>query len=368
MTTVVLGNNALDMTNLETLGLGTDALFSTEAPELVAFTETSIVLRDPVTQATISVFGNFGVEDLAEILIDRIAVGSPTLGTLFEAGGLGLTFDRAQTLLAAGGGITSAIDLFLTCDDFFTGSPGNDFLNALAGNDILNGGSGNDTLIGGLGDDSALFAAARAAYSVAKVGADWRVTANTGTEGTDVLQGIETIRFADVILPLVKPAAAPGAPVPAYGANSGFLFDPVYYLLDNTDLLPTVDVSNALQHYLGTGAAQERNPNSWFDPAYYSNRWNDLKALNLDDATLFMHYNLYGVWEGRSAGPKFDQFDGTRYLRDNPGVAAYVDPFIGDFLGSRTNGAIAHYVIYGANEQRAAYDTAGTQIDLGFST
>jgi len=48
-------------------------------------------------------------------------------------------------------------------------------------------------------------------------------------------------------------------------------------------------------------------------------------------------------------------------------VAAYVDAFIGDFLGSRTNGAIAHYVIYGANEQRAAYDLAGTPIPSGYT-
>jgi hypothetical protein len=47
-------------------------------------------------------------------------------------------------------------------------------------------------------------------------------------------------------------------------------------------------------------------------------------------------------------------------------VAVYVDGNLGDFLGSRSNGAIAHYVIYGAHEQRAAYDAAGTAIDLGY--
>ena len=34
-----------------------------------------------------------------------------------------------------------------------------------------------------------------------------------------------------------------------------------------------------------------------------------------------------------------------------------------DFLGSRSNGAIAHYVIYGAAEGRVAYDTAGVAIE-----
>ncbi len=41
-----------------------------------------------------------------------------------------------------------------------------------------------------------------------------------------------------------------------------------------------------------------------FDADHYRNRWDDLRALALDDATLFLHYNLYGVWEGRSAGPR----------------------------------------------------------------
>jgi hypothetical protein len=96
---------------------------------------------------------------------------------------------------------------------------------------------------------------------------------------------------------------------------------------------------------------------------YYANRWADLKPLNLDAVTLFAHYNLYGVWEGRSAGPTFDKYDGTRYLKDNPDVATYVDAYVADFLGSRSNGAIAHYVIYGAAEGRVAYDTAGVAIE-----
>ncbi len=72
------------------------------------------------------------------------------------------------------------------------------------------------------------------------------------------------------------------------------------------------------------------------------------------------------MWEGRSAGPAFDHFDGNRYLTDWPDVAAYVDANLPAFLGSRTNGAIAHFIIYGANEQRTAYDTGGALIDMGY--
>ncbi len=44
---------------------------------------------------------------------------------------------------------------------------------------------------------------------------------------------------------------------------------------------------------------------------------------------------------------------------ENPDVAAYVDAYVADFLAGRTNGAIAHFVIDGANEQRIAHDTGG---------
>ena len=113
-------------------------------------------------------------------------------------------------------------------------------------------------------------------------------------------------------------------------------------------------------------AAAGRTPNSWFDADYYRNKWSDLSSLNLDDATLFRHYNLFGVWEGRSGGPAFDHFDGNRYLVDNPDVAAYVDANLSAFLGSRSNGAIAHFVIYGSNEGRLAYDTTAHLVDLGY--
>ena len=83
----------------------------------------------------------------------------------------------------------------------------------------------------------------------------------------------------------------------------------------------------------------------------------------LDEATLFQHYNLYGVWEGRSAGTRYHAFDGNDYLARNPDVAAYVDAHVADFLGSRSNGAIAHYIIYGANEGRIAVDATGMAID-----
>ena len=232
-----------------------------------------------------------------------------------------------------------------------------------AGNDRLQGGSGNDVLDGGAGTDTAAYTSAASGYRIARSGGGWSITDASGTDGVDTLVSIERLQFTDKSFDLVNP---PRATAPAYNTANGFLFDAVYYLLDNPELVPAQSLATAMQNYFDAGAAQGKAPNAWFDPTYYENKWADLTALNLDDATLFMHYNLYGVWEGRSAGPKFDQFDGDRYLSDNPDVGAYVDAHLPDFLGSRSNGAIAHYVIYGADEQRAASDLVGQAIDLGY--
>ncbi|MBK8768413.1 MAG: hypothetical protein IPM01_29145, partial [Burkholderiaceae bacterium] len=249
-------------------------------------------------------------------------------------------------------------------DDLLLGGAGSDRMLGLEGDDTLTGGAGNDALDGGTGRDIAAYAGQSNRFHVDHVGAGWRVTNTNGTEGVDTLAAIEQLRFADKTFELTAPARAT---TPVYGGSGDFLFDPVFYLLNNPELVPTLNAASAAQHYLKFGAAEGRAPTSWFDAGYYENRWADLRTLNLDDATLFMHYNKFGVWEGRSAGPAFDHFDGNRYLSDNPDVAAYVNGHIADFLGSRTNGAIAHYVIYGEAEQRAAFETTGSQIQLDYS-
>lgn len=194
--------------------------------------------------------------------------------------------------------------------------------------------------------------------SVLERNEDFTITLTPGFGGT-VGQGPQTARIQNDDI-----AARNGAP--QLGKDGSFLFDAAYYLSTYPELVATVGIDAAAGHYLNTGAGQGRSPNSWFDATYYKNRWPDLTPLNLDNATLFQHFNLFGVWEGRSPGPKFQAFDGNRYLTDNPDVAAYVDAFVADFLGSRTNGAIAHYIIYGANEQRVAFDAAGAAITLDY--
>jgi hypothetical protein len=150
---------------------------------------------------------------------------------------------------------------------------------------------------------------------------------------------------------------------PAWNQSNSFLFDASYYLLSHPTLASSVNLQTAFNHYLSTGAPLGFQPNAWFDPVFYAARWPDLKNAQLDAATLFQHYNLYGVWEGRSASAIWDQYDGTRYLASNPDVAAYVDSNLSAFLGSRINGALAHYLIYGADEGRIAFTTQGVAIE-----
>jgi hypothetical protein len=339
---ITFGNFPADMS--DPVSWGYDEFLSDQDPVLSATpTPTLVQLTDPVTGTRLQLTGSFDLSGLLQ--------GNFTTSTV----------SSALVNVATGGLlIQGSVDPPLSLAPFFADDV--DFFPLLTtGDDSIRGGTGNDILDGGTGTDTAVFGGTRSEYSIQSSGSTLIVSG--GSDGSDTLSAFEILKFADQTISLVQP---PLDHPPDYGQDIGFLFDEVYYLLANPDLVGTVTPENALDHYLGGGAAEGRDPNSWFDPEYYSNRWADLKALDLDEATLFMHYNLYGVWEGRSAGPAFDQFDGERYLSDWPDVAAYVDANVDDFLGSRSNGAIAHFVIYGDNEQRLAYDMSGTLIDLGF--
>jgi len=231
-----------------------------------------------------------------------------------------------------------------------------------AGDDSITPGAGDHRIDGGPGIDTVIYVGPVAGSRVRRTGSTYRLSPSGDSARDDELIAVERVRFADATLEL---QADPPTASPALARDDGFLFDAVFYRLAHLGQVPG-DSTGARQHYLATGAAQGWAPAPWFDATYYGNRWPDLRALSLDAATLFRHFNLYGVWEGRSPGPAFDRFDGTRYLRDNPDVAAYVDSHLADFLGSRDNGAIAHFLIFGANEGRSAFDASGNAVGRQF--
>ena len=92
-------------------------------------------------------------------------------------------------------------------DDVIDGYAGNDTLRGGDGNDTLRGGDGNDTLSGGAGKDSidggtgldeAWFGSTRGSTTVVRLpGGDLSVS---GTEGSDLLHGVERLVFSDVAL------------------------------------------------------------------------------------------------------------------------------------------------------------------------
>ncbi len=384
MSRIDFGVAGVDMRETARFGLG--AYFSSAAPQRLSETPVTVVLYDPVTGTAATASGTFGNYHLVRLVIraadDTLLLdwsGIEFIAPQFEAAatGAGLDFSALFGALLAGvdtingsarsdlldGGAAGDVLNGLGGDDRLYGGGGIDALSGGAGNDLLTGGADIDSLNGGEGVDTAAFAQPRGDYLIRRLSFGWQVEARVGDEGTDTVSGVESLQFADQTLSLVAPAGQAGAAPPAYRQSGSFLFDPVYYVLANPDLAGVVSTDSAHAHYVSVGAREGRTPTSWFDADDYGRRWSDLAPLNLDDAALFAHFNLYGVWEGRAPGPRFAAFDGARYLYDNPDVAVYVDAHAADFLGSRTNGAIAHFIIYGAAEQRIAYDTSGAPID-----
>lgn len=243
------------------------------------------------------------------------------------------------------------------------GGFGNDILKGNTANNGLSGGYGNDQIDGGDGIDTAIYDASLDDFSLKINRYTKTATVIDGKSlrfGVDSLSNIEKIQFGNLSFDLFNPKLTA---VPEWNQNNNFLFDASYYLLSHPTLASSFSLQSAFNHYLSTGASLGYQPNAWFDPVFYATRWPDLKNAQLDAATLFQHYNLYGVWEGRSASAVWDQYDGARYLVSNPDVAAYVDSHLSTFLGSRINGALAHYLIYGADEGRIAFTTQGVAIE-----
>ncbi|MFZ6708311.1 DUF4214 domain-containing protein [Undibacterium sp. TC9W] len=82
------------------------------------------------------------------------------------------------------------------------GTAGNDTLNGTAGNDSFNGLAGNDIINGGAGMDTAIYAGKRADFNITAAGANFTVQDKTGAEGTDTVNQVERLQFADMSVAL----------------------------------------------------------------------------------------------------------------------------------------------------------------------
>lgn len=89
--------------------------------------------------------------------------------------------------------------------DTIIGNDAGNQLNGGGGNDKLNGGKGNDLLDGGSGTDIAVYEGAQAAYTVKL--ANGRASISDAS-GTDTLDGVERVQFADTMWALDVDAQA----------------------------------------------------------------------------------------------------------------------------------------------------------------
>jgi Ca2+-binding RTX toxin-like protein len=101
-----------------------------------------------------------------------------------------------------------------------------------------------------------------------------------------------------------------------------------------------------IEHFVQVGAARGYKPNADFDPTYYQSKYADLAAF--DAADLLFHYVKFGLNEGRPGNATLATYKWADYLAAYPDVAKYVNDNLASFGGSATNGAIAHYVKFGA--------------------
>lgn len=136
-------------------------------------------------------------------------------------------------------------------------------------------------------------------------------------------------------------------------------FNEAYYLQNNPDVVVAVSqgvFKSGQDHYIRFGAKELRDPNAIFDAEYYASRNPDVVAAVSAGVypSVFEHYLAAGVNEGRLPSAAVANFDSTRYLNDNADVKA---------AGiSTAAAALKHYLQFGVDEGRAAYDTAGSLI------
>ena len=117
----------------------------------------------------------------------------------YETATAGVTVSLDGSVTATG---DAAGDTLGSLEDL-TGSDFNDFLTGNWDSNVLTGGGGNDTLDGSYGNDTALFAGNFADYTITTGSTTTVVDIRAGSpDGTDQLQNIEYIQFADVTVSL----------------------------------------------------------------------------------------------------------------------------------------------------------------------
>ncbi len=145
--------------------------------------------------------------------------------------------------------------------------------------------------------------------------------------------------------------------------KSSFAFDPVYYLQKYPEIYLDQEYSGpsgAARHWAVIGLANGYESSPVFNPDYYLEHNSDVAAAcgynpngtfeEKKSARIkaLIHYNTYGVWEGREASENFNVYT---YYDLNPDLHPFFDinKPIDRFR------LIVHYLQYGRNEGRRAH-------------
>ena len=130
-----------------------------------------------------------GLDRLALLIDGQFAAESRRIETFLFAGGDRIGWDQVEQVILRNDATTGA--------DTIIGFESRDFIAGDDGNDSLRGAGGDDRIDGGAGRDAALFAGTRDQYQVTDNG-DGSIEVRdlvAGRDGTDLLTGIEDLRF-----------------------------------------------------------------------------------------------------------------------------------------------------------------------------
>ncbi len=106
-------------------------------------------------------------------------------------------------------------------NDKLYGGKGKDVLEGGGGKDQFQGDAGNDRIIGGGGSDTAVYSGKIGRYDVVKAGSKVKVIDTTGKLGTDILSGVEKLKFGGKVYTVKKALKASGASKKAAAEDDG---------------------------------------------------------------------------------------------------------------------------------------------------
>ncbi len=188
--------------SLTTRGANVENLTYTPTGAAANFTGTGNALNNVITggAANDTLDGAGGTDTLIGLGGNDTYIVNNAGVTVTEAAGAAGGVDTVRTNLASYALDANVENLTYTGAGNFagTGNALDNVLTGAAGNDTLAGGMGNDALNGAGGIDTAVFTGSVADHSFALSGANLTVTGTgANTDGTDTLNSVENVSFAD---------------------------------------------------------------------------------------------------------------------------------------------------------------------------